>query len=98
MTSDVGIEYALVAAMISAPTVFLIHRTFAKKSDGSHFGIGVRAVQFLGVAMLLPAVTLLAMEHLISGEVVATLLGAFIGYLFSNIGDFDKSGGGSKNS
>ncbi len=90
MTSNACIEVALVTAIFTAPIALLVHRTIAKKDDGSHFGIGVRVIQFLGVAMLVPAVTLLALERLISGEVVATLFGAFVGYLFSNIGDFDN--------
>lgn len=94
MTQCPYIEYVLTFSIFASPIAFLIHRTIAKTKDGAHFGIGVRSVQFLGVAMLIPAVTLLAMEHLISGEVVATLFGAFVGYLFSNIGDFDKPGRG----
>lgn len=53
-------------------------------------GIGVRAIQFLGIAMLVPATIILALEKAIDGGVVGTLLGATAGYLFSNISEFDR--------
>ncbi len=46
-----------------------------------------RRIQFLSVALLLPSLTLLALNKLVSGEVVGALLGTFIGYVLSGIGE-----------
>lgn len=54
-------------------------------------GIGVRVVQFTAAAMVIPGVVILATGGYIGGETSAALIGAFIGYLFANIGNFDKS-------
>lgn len=54
-------------------------------------GLGVRAIQMLAVAMFMPTVLVLALERIIDGAVVAALIGGAIGYLFSNIGEFDRS-------
>lgn len=53
-------------------------------------GIGVRVVQFTAAAMVVPGVVILATGGWIGGETSAALIGAFIGYLFANIGNFDK--------
>ncbi|WP_374763393.1 hypothetical protein [Yunchengibacter salinarum] len=55
-------------------------------------GIGVRVVQFTAAAMVIPGVVILATGGFIGGETSAALIGAFIGYLFANIGNFEKSG------
>lgn len=53
-------------------------------------GIGVRVIQFAGVATFVPTLLILALERVVDGNAVAALVGAFVGYLFSNIGDFDR--------
>jgi hypothetical protein len=55
-------------------------------------GIGVRTVQFVAAGMVMPAVIILALNDKIGGETSAALIGAFIGYLFANISNFDKAG------
>lgn len=76
--------------LISAATfplalvVLLINRLHRKKS------IGVRSIQFTAAAMVLPGVVILATGNFIEGETSAALIGALIGYLFANIGNFDK--------
>ncbi len=53
-------------------------------------GIGVRVIQFTAASMTLPSILLLAMGDYIGAETSAALIGAFIGYLFANIGNFDS--------
>lgn len=53
-------------------------------------GIGVRTIQFAAVVTFVPLVLILALERILDGNVVSALVGAFVGYLFSNIGDFDR--------
>jgi hypothetical protein len=62
----------------------LINRIITKK------GIGVRAIQWLAVATFPPLIVILALERALDGSAVAALVGAVIGYLFSNISDFDR--------
>ena len=49
-------------------------------------GIGVRIIQFLTVTLVLPIILILALEGILKGETVATLLGAIVGYILSGIG------------
>jgi glycerol uptake facilitator-like aquaporin len=46
-----------------------------------------RSIQFLSAAMFLPAVLLLALNALVSTDILGTLLGTFIGYVLSGIGE-----------
>lgn len=52
--------------------------------------IGVRAIQFLAVATFIPGVLVVTLEKIIDGSTVAALFGALIGYLLSNISEFDR--------
>lgn len=54
----------------------------------SEKGLGVRAIQFVAVATVIPAILILALEKVLTGETTATLFGAITGYLLSGIGDF----------
>jgi xanthine/uracil permease len=54
-------------------------------------GIGVRTVQFVAAGTVMPTIIILALNGKIGGETSAALIGAFIGYLFANISNFDKS-------
>ena len=49
-------------------------------------GIGVRVIQFLAIAMLLPAIVILSLEGSLDTQTTATLLGAIVGYVLSGIG------------
>ena len=53
-------------------------------------GLGVRVIQLLAAATFGPTVIVLALERVIDGSTVAALMGAFVGYLFSNIAEFDR--------
>jgi len=52
--------------------------------------ISKRAVQFMASVLVLPTVVLLALNGRLSSEVVGTLLGTFIGYVLSGLGDGRK--------
>jgi len=52
----------------------------------SNSGIGVRAIQFLGVVIVVPAIVILAVAQILSSEVVGALLGAVVGYVLSGFG------------
>ena len=66
--------------MIFGLVALMYHRIKFKK------GIGVRAIQFLSVVFVVPAILILALERVLNSEVVAALYGAVIGYVLSGIG------------
>ena len=53
-------------------------------------GLGVRVIQFMAVAMIVPAVVLLALHNRLQGEAVAAIFGGLAGYLLSSIAKFDE--------
>ncbi|MEO0368956.1 MAG: hypothetical protein AAF197_09255 [Pseudomonadota bacterium] len=52
-------------------------------------GIGVRSIQFLGIALLVPGAVILALDGKISSEAAIAILAALAGYLFASISKFD---------
>ena len=77
----------LIAAVTIPVTLLAImgERIWSKK------GIGVRTIQFAAVTTFVPLILILALERILDGNVVSALVGAFVGYLFSNIGDFERA-------
>ena len=75
-------ELILIIGIAAAPSILLIERFAGDR------GIGARAIQFLAVAMLIPAILILALERIIESSTVGTLIGALTGYLLSGIGDY----------
>jgi hypothetical protein len=57
-------------------------------------GVGVRSIQFMAVAAIVPGILLLAIRGLLEGEAVAAILGSTVGYLLSSIAKFDERGDG----
>ena len=82
MDSKNTFELILVCGIALAPLLLLIERFAGDR------GIGARAIQFLAVAMLIPAILILALENILDSSTVGTLIGALTGYLLSGIGDY----------
>ncbi|WP_367715729.1 hypothetical protein AB2N04_16900 [Nitratireductor sp. GISD-1A_MAKvit] len=83
---ECAIAWVQILSAIVFPLVILVvflNRKYTQK------GIGVRIVQFTAAAMFIPGIVILATGNYIGGETSAALVGAFIGYLFSNISAFD---------
>ncbi len=55
-------------------------------------GIGLRAIQFTAVILLLPTILILALEEALATETIAALLGTVAGYVLSSIGEDEKPG------
>lgn len=53
-------------------------------------GIGVRAIQFIGVGMVVSGATLLGLHGLLQGEAIAAIFGTTVGYLLASIMRFDE--------
>jgi Na+/H+ antiporter NhaD/arsenite permease-like protein len=69
--------------------VFFSHKKKDEKGEQTDHRVRFsrRAVQFFAVGMVLPTVCLLAVNDLIAKEALGTLLGAFLGYVLSGIGE-----------
>lgn len=84
MSAQEGVELIAAATLPLAVLAVVVDRWRTQK------GLGVRAIQFLAVASFVPGIVILGLEQIIDGSTVAALVGAFVGYLFSNIGEFDR--------
>jgi hypothetical protein len=78
------VDVAIASTFPLALVVILINRWMLKR------GIGVRIIQFAAVALIVPAVVLLARDGHLQGEAVAAIFGGLAGYLFANISKFDE--------
>ena len=52
-------------------------------------GIGVRVIQFVVAAMVVPGVLILALRGNIGGETSVAVIAALVGFLFASIAKFD---------
>lgn len=59
-------------------------------------GIGVRAIQFVALVTIACLILILALEGILEKSAVGALVGALVGYFFSNIGKYDENIGGNK--
>ena len=82
-----GIVLLMAATMPLGLGGVLWHRIVTGKS------LTARSIQFVAVAMLVPAIVLLSMEKVLDGSTVGTLIGGLTGYLLSGISNYDKSSG-----
>ncbi len=53
-------------------------------------GIGARVIQFTCIALIVPAIIILALENVLKGETIATIIGGLIGYVLSGVSNYDK--------
>lgn len=53
-------------------------------------GMGARIIQFTCVSLLIPMIIILAIEGVLKGETVATLIGGMAGYVLSGISNYDN--------
>ena len=74
------LEVTAAAIMVVGVIGLFVERIWRKR------GIGVRVIQLLTVILVLPVVLILALEGVLKGETVATLIGAVVGYILSGIG------------
>lgn len=79
------IVIALLILMLGGTTWILFERYKREK------GIGVRVIQFLAIILLIPSIVILGLNGILSSDVIATLLGTIIGYLFSGINKDEKN-------
>lgn len=86
------IELPLCALAVLAPMIALIARLCIKVKtikDGSTKiaprGIGSRLIQLVSVLVIVPVLTILAIENTLSQELIGTLLGSVIGYTLGSL-------------
>jgi len=76
----IAIEIVACVIMVGGVLGVFIERARAMR------GIGVRAIQFLTITLVLPSILILAMENVLSDQTTAALIGAIVGYVLSGIG------------
>lgn len=84
MLQHCWLDAALIGVMVIGIIGTLYHRIKME------FGIGDRAIQLVGLCLIIPAVLILSLESKIQGETLGTILGAIIGYALSGIGNPDQ--------
>jgi hypothetical protein len=78
------LDGALIGVMVVGIVGTLYHRVKME------FGIGDRAIQLVGLCLIIPGVMILGLESKIQGETLGTILGAIVGYALSGIGNPDQ--------
>ena len=76
------VQYAMGALMLTS-VAFLLYSRHVKG-----LGIGARFIQLVCVVLIVPAIVILAIQKILTADVVATLFGAITGYVLSGIGSF----------
>jgi len=84
MVEHFWLDGALIGVMILGILGTLYHRV------KMGYGIGDRAIQLIGLCLIVPAVLILSLESKIQGETLGTIFGAIIGYALSGIGSPDQ--------
>lgn len=83
------VEYAALLIMLVGLVGVFHNRLRGIKNDKPYTrGIGARVIQLVAVILVVPAILILGLAKVLSGETVATLFGTLIGYLLSGIGNF----------
>ncbi len=59
-------------------------------SKGKVGGIGARTIQFTCISLIIPCIIILALEGILKGETIATIIGGLIGYVLSGISNYDN--------
>ncbi|MBO2984105.1 hypothetical protein [Burkholderia pseudomallei] len=80
--------YVELIAALTIPLGFgavMAHRFATKRA------IGARVIQLVAVVMLVPVILILALEKILDGATLGTLIGGIVGYLLSGISEFDRS-------
>jgi F0F1-type ATP synthase assembly protein I len=76
----IAVEIVACTVMVGGMIGVLVERYRSKR------GTGVRAIQFLGLTLVLPIILILSLEDVLSGQTTATLVGVVVGYILSGIG------------
>jgi hypothetical protein len=62
----------------------VINRIVTKK------GIGARVIQFVVALSILPTIIILALQKVLDGATIGTLIGGLLGYVLSGLSKFDE--------
>lgn len=83
MSTNEWVQIICALSILTAVIGTVINRIQTNK------GIGVRVIQFICAASIVPGLVLLSMNNKLDAA-VAGILGALVGYLFSNIFRFEE--------
>jgi hypothetical protein len=73
------IELLAVGVMVLGTAGVVANRVVTKK------GIGYRVLQWLGIVILPPVILILALEKILSGEIVGALIASLVGFVANEI-------------
>jgi uncharacterized membrane protein len=82
-------------ALLGVLAIALLYRKTDKNGKDRRVRIRRRTIQLLAVSFIVPAVLILALDGILVREALATLLGTFLGYVPSGIGEEERASGGS---
>lgn len=82
------IEIIMAIVMLLGIGLLFHNRIKSKNKDGNLKGIGARIIQLATVLMLIPSLVILALEDVLKGETVGTLIGGLVGYILSGLSDY----------
>jgi hypothetical protein len=77
------VELAAAIVLVVGPILLIQYYVSRARNDGSPVGIGLRAIQVIVAVMATPAIIILALEGVISADVIGTLFGGLLGYVLS---------------
>ena len=79
------IEIPLLLFLLTAPLYTIWKRLNLKKADGSPFGLGHRAISLISLLVLVPVISVLALENVLPKDALVTLFGTIVGYTLSSL-------------
>jgi len=75
-----SVQLILAASVPIGIVAITVHRIMTGK------GIGLRALQFLGVGVLVPLAAVLGLQGVLEPSALAAIFGGVVGYLFAQTG------------
>lgn len=79
------VEIPLLAFLLTAPLYTIWKRLSLKKADGSPFGLGHRAISLISLLVLVPVLSILAIENVLPKDALVSLFGTIVGYTLSSL-------------
>ena len=79
------LEIPLLAFLLIVPSYTIRKRFNMKQADGNPVGLGQRAISLIALLILVPVISVLAVENILAKDALATLLGTIVGYTLGSL-------------
>jgi hypothetical protein len=80
-----SVEWVLLIFLLIAPSYTIWKRLNLKKSDGNPMGLGHRAISLIALLVMVPVISILALESVLPKDALVSLLGTIVGYTLSSL-------------